>query len=62
MAQYTVGHSKRLAEIKSRTAAIEGLYLAGNGYVGIGIPDCVRTGRAAAKSIIAKQAAAPVRR
>lgn len=62
MAQYTVGHSKRLAEIKARTAVLEGLYLAGNGYDGIGIPDCVRTGRAAAKSIIAKQSPAPVRR
>ncbi len=52
MAQYTVGHSKRIAEIKARAMAIPGLYLAGNGYDGIGLPDCVRTGRAAAKAII----------
>lgn len=56
MAQYTVGHARRIAEIKARTLAIEDLYLAGNGYDGIGIPDCVRTGRAAAKAIIAKPA------
>lgn len=56
MAQYTVGHSKRIAEIKSRAAAVPGLYLAGNGYDGIGLPDCVRTGRAAAKAIIAQPA------
>jgi protoporphyrinogen/coproporphyrinogen III oxidase len=61
MAQYTVGHAKRMAEIKSRAAAIDGLYLAGNGYDGIGIPDCIRTGRAAAKAIVVKHAGAPVR-
>ncbi len=53
MAQYTVGHGARMQEIKDRTAAIPGLHLAGNAYEGIGIPDCVRTGRAAAKKIIA---------
>jgi protoporphyrinogen/coproporphyrinogen III oxidase len=52
MAQYTVGHGVRVKEIKTRTAAIPGLYLAGNGYEGIGIPDCVRMGRAAAKAIV----------
>jgi oxygen-dependent protoporphyrinogen oxidase len=54
MAQYTVGHGKRMQEIKDRTAAIPGLHLAGNAYDGIGIPDCVRTGRAAAKTIIGR--------
>jgi oxygen-dependent protoporphyrinogen oxidase len=53
MAQYTVGHIARMKEIKERVAAIPGLYLAGNGYDGIGIPDCIRTGRAAAKQAAA---------
>lgn len=53
MAQYTVGHSARLKEIQARSAAIPGLYLAGNGYTGIGIPDCIRMGREAAKKIAA---------
>jgi len=53
MAQYTVGHGARMLEIKDRAEAIPGLHLAGNAYEGIGIPDCVRTGRAAAKKIIA---------
>jgi protoporphyrinogen/coproporphyrinogen III oxidase len=52
MAQYTVGHAKRVEEIRARANAIPGLYLAGNAYEGIGIPDCIRTGRAAAKRII----------
>jgi oxygen-dependent protoporphyrinogen oxidase len=51
MAQYTVGHAARMKEIKARAAAIPGLQLAGNAYDGIGIPDCVRTGRFAAKNI-----------
>jgi oxygen-dependent protoporphyrinogen oxidase len=52
MAQYTVGHAARLQEIQARTAAIPGLYLAGNAYTGIGIPDCIRMGRAAAEAIV----------
>ena len=52
MAQYTVGHAQRLREIEARAAAIPGLYLAGNAYSGIGIPDCVRMGRDAARQII----------
>ena len=52
MAQYTVGHSERVAEIRSRAAAIPGLYLAGNAYEGIGIPDCIRMGRDAAERIV----------
>ena len=51
MAQYTVGHSVRIAEIKGRVKAIPGLQVAGNAYDGIGLPDCVRTGRQAAAGI-----------
>jgi len=32
------------------------LHLAGNAYTGIGIPDCIRTGRQAASSIIREPA------
>jgi len=53
MAQYTVGHPARLREMEERTAAIAGLHLAGNAYQGIGIPDCIRMGRAAADKILA---------
>jgi protoporphyrinogen/coproporphyrinogen III oxidase len=51
MAQYPVGHPARVAEIEARVAAIPGLHLAGNAYQGIGIPDCIRMGRAAAEKI-----------
>jgi len=52
MAQYTVGHPQRLAEIERRVLQIPGLYLAGNAYQGIGIPDCIRMGKQAAENIL----------
>lgn len=53
MAQYPVGHPDRMRELESRLAALPGLHLAGNAYHGIGIPDCIRMGRAAAERILA---------
>jgi oxygen-dependent protoporphyrinogen oxidase len=52
MAQYTVGHPAREAELEARVAQIPGLHLAGNAYQGIGIPDCIRMGKAAADKIL----------
>jgi oxygen-dependent protoporphyrinogen oxidase len=52
MAQYTLGHRQRVEEIRVHAAAIPGLYLAGNAYDGIGIPDCINTGRVAAKAVL----------
>ena len=51
MAQYTVGHMKRTAEMKTLCSEVPGLYLAGNGYHGIGLPDCIEMGRGAARRI-----------
>jgi protoporphyrinogen/coproporphyrinogen III oxidase len=51
MAQYTVGHPARLAEIEARASAIPGFQLAGNAYTGIGIPDCIRMGKQAAEVV-----------
>lgn len=53
MAQYTLGHQQRLAQIEQRLEQIPGLYLAGNAYYGIGIPDCIRMGKEAAGRIAA---------
>jgi len=52
MAQYIVGHGTRLKEIEACASAVTGLYLAGNAYTGIGIPDCIRMGRQAAARIL----------
>lgn len=53
MAQYTVGHEDRVRRIEERLREHAGLYLAGNAYHGIGIPDCVKMGREAAARIAA---------
>ena len=53
MAQYTVGHTARITEVRALLQQIPGLQVAGNAYEGIGIPDCVRTGRAAATALLA---------
>ena len=58
MAQYTVGHELRLGFIQNRLKELPGLCLAGNAYDGIGIPDCIRTGRAAARQALARLAPA----
>jgi oxygen-dependent protoporphyrinogen oxidase len=51
MPQYTVGHTIRIAELEARMEEIPGLYLAGNAYHGVGIPDCIRSGKLAAEAI-----------
>jgi protoporphyrinogen/coproporphyrinogen III oxidase len=51
MAQYEPGHIARVAQIEKRVAEIPGLALAGNAYHGIGVPDCIRSGNAAAKKV-----------
>jgi oxygen-dependent protoporphyrinogen oxidase len=53
MAQYAVGHQQRIERIGARVAKLPGLRLAGNAYDGIGIPDCIRLGRKAAKELVA---------
>jgi oxygen-dependent protoporphyrinogen oxidase len=54
MAQYSVGHLERLQRIESLRQKLPGLALAGNGYKGIGVPDCVRSGAEAAGKILAE--------
>jgi oxygen-dependent protoporphyrinogen oxidase len=53
MAQYAVGHQERMKRIRSRVALLEELRLAGNAYDGIGISDCIRLGRQAAREVVA---------
>ena len=57
MAQYAVGHQERMQRIQERVAELPGLRLIGNAYDGIGIPDCIRLGRAAARDLTAAQPA-----
>jgi oxygen-dependent protoporphyrinogen oxidase len=54
MAQYSVGHLERLQRIETLRQKHPGLALAGNGYSGIGVPDCVRSGTEAGSKILAE--------
>ena len=52
MPQYEVGHLQRVNRIGECLASLPALTLAGNAYSGVGIPDCIRSGEAAALSIL----------
>jgi oxygen-dependent protoporphyrinogen oxidase len=52
MPQYAVGHLDRVAAIEARAATAPGLVVAGAAYRGVGIPDCVRSGEAAADQLV----------
>lgn len=52
MAQYGVGHLERLERIEHLRLKWPGLALAGNGYSGIGVPDCVRSGSEAVAKVL----------
>lgn len=48
MAQYTLGHLERVDTVMRRLAGRPGLFVAGNAYHGIGLPDCIASGEKAA--------------
>lgn len=50
--QPVVGHHARVEKIRGLLAELPGLYLAGSAYEGVGIPDCIRQGRAAASAAL----------
>jgi oxygen-dependent protoporphyrinogen oxidase len=58
MPQYTLGHLERIAAIRDRAARHPGLFLAGNAYDGVGLPDCIRVARATADRVFEHLSAA----
>ncbi len=52
MPQYSVGHLHLVESIEDRLRSQPGLFLAGNAYRGVGIPDCVESGARAASSVV----------
>jgi oxygen-dependent protoporphyrinogen oxidase len=52
MPQYHVGHADRVAAIERAVAAIPGLALAGAAYRGVGIPQVIASGQAAARRVL----------
>lgn len=53
MPQYTMGHLDRVEEIEARSAQIPGLALAGGGFRGVGIPNCIESGERAVRKVLA---------
>jgi protoporphyrinogen/coproporphyrinogen III oxidase len=51
MPQYVVGHAARYRGIRDIVSSQPGLFLVGNAYDGIGVPDCVRLARQAVEQI-----------
>jgi protoporphyrinogen oxidase len=49
---YEVGHEKKIAAAEAKLPPW--LHLAGSGFHGAGLPDCIKDGRAVAKRILAK--------
>jgi len=52
MPQYRVGHLDLVAKMRERMARHRGLSVVGNAFEGVGIPDCIVAGEAAAKQIV----------
>lgn len=52
--QYAVGHLSRMAKLETLVTNFPGLYLTGNAYQGVGLPDMVRMGREAARRATAE--------
>jgi oxygen-dependent protoporphyrinogen oxidase len=50
--QYGVGHLERMQELAEHVTDLEGLWLLGNGYRGVGLPDLIRDSRAAAQAAV----------
>lgn len=50
-----VGHLARMRAIRARLARHPGLHLAGNGYDGSGIPDCIKQASRAAAEVAARR-------
>jgi oxygen-dependent protoporphyrinogen oxidase len=51
MSYFRPGHLSQVSRIEQKATETKGLYLAGNGLKGVGIPDCIAAGQAAAEKI-----------
>ncbi len=54
MPQYALGHGAKVEQIRTRVNSRAGLYLAGNAYDGVGIPDCIRIAKDIASNVLQK--------
>ena len=59
MPQYHVGHLERVAKIRELADAHPTLGIIGNGFDGVGIPDCIRNANEGVSSLLARTATPP---
>ncbi len=52
--QYSIGHLERMAELERLREAQPNLWLLGNTYRGVGLPDLIRDARAAAREFVSR--------
>jgi oxygen-dependent protoporphyrinogen oxidase len=52
MPQYHLGHLELMEQIDERARALPTFALCGNAYRGVGVPQCVQSGEAAAKELL----------
>lgn len=50
--QYAVGHLERMSDLKNRIDALGGIWLLGNGYRGVGLPNLIRDARSTAQQAV----------
>jgi oxygen-dependent protoporphyrinogen oxidase len=62
MPQYGVGHLERVAAIEALLPRYPGLTLTGNGFRGIGIPDCIHQAQQTADRMVHELAQLPAGR
>jgi oxygen-dependent protoporphyrinogen oxidase len=54
MPQYTMGHLDRVEEIEARVGSLRGLALAGGGFRGVGVPNCLESGEKAVSKLLSE--------
>ncbi len=55
MAQYTAGHAERMQQFTEASRGLEGIFFAGNGIQGVGIPDCIQRANTVASEVVARE-------
>jgi oxygen-dependent protoporphyrinogen oxidase len=53
--QFTLGHLQRRARLEQMSARLQGLFLVGNSYYGVGLNDCVKMAHSVAQKIRAHE-------
>jgi oxygen-dependent protoporphyrinogen oxidase len=60
MPQYNTGHLMRLGKMEKELEKWPWVSLAGAGYRGIGIPDCINSGKKAAQRLVSRSFSLPL--